>query len=145
MNWKQPVTNYREACGQLLRLISTQGNPEIASEAVQIMADLGRSTGSALAPRFPGATFEEIMREFFRPTLEAGRAEFVQLTGEAVEIIGSTCPLGLHGAGREVCCAAMALDHAALEAASGKKLEMTIKRTVAAGDPVCQIRFAIRP
>lgn len=138
------IRSYREASGALARLLYTKLGDAALPEIAAVFAELGRATGEKMRRDNPTAGFQTVMESFFGPAVTAGRAVVVEATDRTYEGRSSRCTLGLEGAGRSVCEAVMALDQETLAAACGRPLTMEIKRTMAAGDDCCQVRFSIK-
>lgn len=140
---KYLTSSSREVQGTLARILYEKCGPEVLPIIAEVFKEFGATEGHKLRKKFQPGDFAAAVNTFFGPGIEAGRAELVEFTGAKAIIRGFQCVMGLHGAGKEVCQAIMALDKAMLSELAGKPLRMEIRKTIAAGDEHCEIEFEV--
>jgi predicted ArsR family transcriptional regulator len=116
-------------------------------EAEKTISRLCRQMGMAIGKQMRRAmgeetSFENAVRVFVAASEQsASPARILLLEGDRAILEGRKCPFHLKDRGREVCEAVMALDCGILETASRRKVTVTVKNTMAAGDDRCQVLF----
>jgi predicted ArsR family transcriptional regulator len=109
----------------------------------QAMTKKGVEMGETLKPMSPGKDFRSV-GTFFSQTIKMFGVENEAKTKEGeVVVTASKCPYGLEGTSRELCEAMMALDRTAVNTIS-PNVTLSIVKTVAAGDPHCELSIKAR-
>ena len=133
----------REVQGSLARLLYERNGPEVLPLIATLFAEFGAVEGKKARKKLGELGFVAALKAFFRPAIDAKRAEIIELSEDKLVLKGLTCAMGLRGAGREVCQAIMALDKAIVSNLTGKEVKMDIKQTLADGDSYCLVEFIV--
>ena len=104
----------------------------------------GHALGKILVAKKGNKSFENAIKAFLAAS-EKGNApdKLISLEKNRAVLQGTVCPLGLKGRGRKICETMMLMDQGILEEASGKKIKLTMNKTVAAGDDYCEVTFEV--
>jgi len=108
----------------------------------QASAERGYETAMMMKPQCPGEDFKSVGTFFSGAVKMFGVENEAEVRPSEVVIKVPKCPYGLEGTSRELCEALMAFDVKAIETL-GPKVTLKITKTVAAGDPYCEL--SIRP
>lgn len=143
---KRKVSTGKQLMGALARLLYEKNGEKSLGEISSLFFQLGSVDGGKIKRKLNSDEFETCIRTIFEPATKSNppAAEILDLSPQGVTIKGMFCPLGLKGAGRKLCEAAMAMDLGMIEALTGKEIEMQIDRTMAAGDQHCQVKFRVK-
>jgi hypothetical protein len=130
-------TLHGKMCAKLYKKFG-EGSLEIIRE---IYGEYGYEIGNGLRGKFKPQNLKDAAAIFFLLCEKAGLPYRYELIGEILHWNGYKCPFGLEGAGRPVCEAMMAMDVEMLRSLLGLEtggVELTIEKTLAAGDDCCQ-------
>ena len=98
--------------------------------------------------RFPRISFvctERPLQNCIKPAIMSYRRRPVSsIIKHFLRVKGERCALGLAGAGRPICEAMMNMDIGLFEASTGEEIDLSILKTVAAGDECCDVMFALK-
>jgi len=131
-----------ENIGRIAKAVDKKFGAEGRNLLRQVMGERGSETGEAMKPLSPGEDFKSVGTLFAGAAKMFGVENEVEVKANEVVVKISRCPYGLEGTNRELCEAMMAFDVRAVEA-GGPNVTMKIVKTVAAGDPQCEL--SIRP
>ncbi len=130
-----------------LALLSQMAYQRFGDEALPLIADvcyrLGITAGERIRQNSESCNVRDVGNILVEGTRGRERpAELLEASDNRVRVKGYTCPLKLENTSRKLCEAMMSLDRGMFEGATGKKINLTISRTVAAGDEYCDVVFA---
>jgi len=104
----------------------------------QVMTEKGAAMGEMLKPMSPGKDFKSVGTFFAQAIKMFGVENEVKLKEEEVTVTSPKCPYGLEGTNRALCEAMMAFDKTGVNTIS-PDVTLEIVKTVAAGDPHCEL------
>jgi predicted ArsR family transcriptional regulator len=104
----------------------------------QVMSERGAAMGEMMKPMSPGKDFKSVGTFFSQAVKMFGVENEAKVNEEEVTVMAPKCPYGLEGTNKELCEAMMAFDRTAVNTIS-PDVTLEIVKTVAAGDPQCQL------
>jgi len=104
----------------------------------QVMSEKGAAMGEMMKPMSPGKDFKSVGTFFAQAVKMFGVENEVKVKEDKVIVKSAKCPYGLEGTNRELCEAMMAFDLSAVKTIS-PNVTLEIVKTVAAGDPQCEL------
>jgi len=107
----------------------------------QVMSEKGVELGAMMKPMSPGEDFKSVGTFFSQAIRMFGVENDAEVKENEVVVKTSKCPYGLEGTSRELCEAMMAFDLNAVKTV-GPGVTLKIVRTVAAGEPLCELSIA---
>ena len=129
-----------------LALLSVLCYKRFGADALPLIGEvchkLGRSIGNQMRTNLDSFDLKSVGNAF----LEGARRRkspvtLLELTEKRIRVRSERCGLGLAGAGRPICEAMMNMDIGIFEAATGEEIDLSILKTVAAGDECCDVIF----
>lgn len=127
-----------ENIGRIAKAVDKKFGAEGRSLLKQVMGERGSEIGEMMKPLSPGEDFKSVGTFFAAAAEVFGVENEVEVEEDEVAVKISRCPYGLEGTNRELCEAMMAFDIKAVEA-GGPDIAMEVVRTVAVGDPQCEL------
>jgi len=131
-----------ENIGRIAKAVDKKFGAEGRNLLKQVMGERGSETGEAMKPLSPGEDFKSVGTFFAGAAKIFGVENEVEVKAKEVVVKIPRCPYGLEGTNRELCEAMMSFDVRAVEA-GGPNVTMKIVKTVAVGDPQCEL--SIKP
>jgi len=131
-----------ENIGRIAKAVDKKFGAEGRNLLRQVMGERGSETGEVMKPLSPGEDFKSVGTFFAGAVKMFGVENEVEVKANEVVVKTLRCPYGLKGTNRQLCEAMMAFDKRAIETVS-PKVTMTVVKTVAAGDPQCEL--SIKP
>ena len=131
-----------ENIGRIAKAVDKNFGVEGRNLLRQVMSERGSEMGKGMKPMSPGEDFKSVGTFFAGIVKIFGVENEVEVKENEVVIKIPKCPYGLESTSRELCEALMALDARAIETL-GPNVTMEIVKTVAVGDPQCEI--SIKP
>jgi len=104
----------------------------------QVMSERGVELGAMMKPMSPGEDFKSVGTFFSQAIKMFGVENEAEVKENEVIVKTSKCPYGLEGTNKELCQAMMAFDLNAVKTV-GPGVTLEIVRTVATGDPQCEL------
>lgn len=123
--------------GSIAKAVDKKFGAEGRDVLRQVMAEKGAALGDMLKPMSPGEDFKSVGTFFAQALKTFGVENQAQLSEEEVTVTNQ-CPYGIEGTSRELCEAMMAFDKTAVNVIS-PDVTLEIVKTMAAGDPHCQL------
>lgn len=139
------VNTARDALALLSLLFYEKYGDEALPLIGKVCRKLGRAIGNQMRKNLDSFDLKSVGNAF----LEGARRRknpvtLLELTEKRIRVKGERCALGLAGAGRPICEAMMNMDIGLFEAATGEEIDLSILKTVAAGDECCDVMFALK-
>ena len=131
-----------ENIGRIAKAVDKKFGAEGRNLLRQVMGERGSEIGEQMKPLSPGEDFKSVGTFFAGAAKIFGVENEVEVKEDEVVVKIPKCPYGLEGINRELCEAMMAFDIRAVEA-GGPNVTMEIVKTVAVGDPQCEL--SIKP
>lgn len=139
------VNTARDALALLSRMIYKKYGDEVLPLIGEVCRRLGRSIGNQMRKKLNSFDLKSVGSAFLE---DAKRREspvtLLELSEKIIRVKGERCGLGLAGAGRPICQAMMNMDIGLFEAATGREIDLSILKTVAAGDEYCDVAFTLK-
>ena len=132
----------KEMIGRIAKGVDKKFGAEGRNLLKQAMAEIGVETGHMMKILSPGEDFKSVGTFFAQAANIFGVKNEVESKEDEVVIKIPMCPYGLEGTNRELCEAIMAFDMRVIEIL-GPNIAMEIVKTVAVGDPRCEL--SIKP
>ena len=104
----------------------------------QVMSEKGVAMGAMMKPMSRGEDFKSVGTFFAQAVKMFGVENEVEVKEDEVIVKAAKCPYGLEGTNRGLCEAMMAFDSNAVKTIS-PKVTLEIIKTVAVGDPQCEL------
>jgi predicted hydrocarbon binding protein len=104
----------------------------------QVMSEKGVAMGEMLKPMSPGEDFKSVGTFFAQAVKMFGVENEVEVKEDEIVVKVPKCPYCLEGTNRELCEAMMAFDASAVKT-MGPNVTLEIVKTVAVGDPRCEL------
>jgi hypothetical protein len=105
----------------------------------------GAEAGKIMGQNLPAKNMNAIANNFrMMGGLIGGTMEVVESSDDSFHLKMTRCPLGLEGAGKELCEVLMSSDVSMMSSALGKQVDMNIVKSVAVGDKACEITFSTK-
>lgn len=131
-----------ENIGRIAKAVDKKFGAEGRNLLRQVMGERGSEMGEQMKPLCPGEDFKSVGTFFAGIVKVFGVENEVEVKENEVVVKIPKCPYGLENTKRELCEALMALDARAIETL-GPNVTMEIVKTVAVGDPLCEM--SIKP
>ena len=131
-----------ENIGRIAKAVDKKFGAEGRDLLRQVMGERGSEMGAMMKPLSPGEDFKSVGTFFAGAAKMFGVENEVEVKANEVVVKVPRCPYGLEGTNRELCEAMMAFDIRAVETVS-PKVTMEIVKTIALGDPQCEL--SIKP
>jgi hypothetical protein len=131
-----------ENIGRIAKAVDKKFGAEGRNLLRQVMGERGSEMGEAMKPLSPGEDFKSVGPFFAGAMKMFGVENEFEVKANEVVVKIPRCPYGLEGTNRQLCEAMMAFDIRAVEA-GGPNVTMKIVKTVAVGDPQCEL--SIKP
>lgn len=128
--------NATQAQGMLIKAFYNKYGSEILPVIHDILGRQGKALGLKARGKLPDNRLSTIAAAFAR-NFDPSTIHVVEVSDEKFQIQGNTCPFGLDNTSRELCEAVMAIDREYFSAATDGKTTLTILKTRAAGDDIC--------
>jgi predicted ArsR family transcriptional regulator len=135
--------NPTEAQGMLIKAFYEKFGKEALSIIKDICGRQGRVLGQKIRKKLPDHSLSSVA-EAFTKSYDPNDVEVVSLSDDTFHIQGTKCPFGLEHTSRELCEAVMEIDHEYFRTAVSEDITLTIKRTIAAGDPRCDTIYNLK-
>ncbi len=132
--------NATEAQGMLIKAFHEKGGNSILPVIDDILGRQGRALGLKAKNKLPDNRLSTVATAFVR-NFDPATINVVALSDEKFQIQGMKCPFGLENTSRELCEAVMAIDREYFAAATDGKTTLTIMKTRAAGDEICDTLY----
>ena len=139
------VMTPRQALGLLYKLAYRKFGKDTLPIIEEVCFKLGIADGQRIKKGMPNLSFKTAQERFLHNARKKGiDTEIIELTETKrhTKFYGP-CILRLENSSRELCEAAMALDKGMFETAIGAKLNLKILKTLAAGDPYCEVLWTL--
>lgn len=127
-----------ENIGRIVKAVDGKFGVEGRNLLRRVMGERGAEMGGMMKPLSPGEDFKSVGRFFAGAVKMFGVENEVAVKEDAVVINVPKCPYGLEGTSRELCEAMMTFDVRAVET-MGPNVTLEIVKTVAVGDPQCEL------
>jgi predicted hydrocarbon binding protein len=131
-----------ENIGRIAKAVDKKFGAEGRDLLRQVMGERGSEAGEMMKPLSPGEDFKSVGTFFAQVAKMSGVENEVEVKANEVVVKVPKCPYGLEGTNRKLCEAMMAFDIRAVETI-GPKVTMEIVKTIAVGDPQCEL--SIKP
>ena len=139
------ITTPREALGLLCKLVYGKFGKNTLPLIEEVCFKLGIADGERLKKGLSSLRFKVAHERFLENARKKGiETEIIEFTeAKRHARFSGPCILRLENSSRELCEAAMALDKGMFETAIGAKLNLKILKTLAAGDPYCEVLWTL--
>jgi predicted hydrocarbon binding protein len=127
-----------ENIGRIAKAVDKKFGAEGRNLLRQVMGERGSEMGEMMKPLSPGEDFKSVGTFFAGAVKMFGVENEVEVKEDEVIVKVPKCPYGLEGTNRGLCEAMMAFDMRAV-GTLGPKVTMEIVKTVAVGDPQCEL------
>jgi hypothetical protein len=132
---------YGEICKGFYRKFGKEALPVIS----EVMREGGDKVGKIMRESLPSKSMKTIcQQDMVSDSMFGWGLEVVELTDDTSHVKMPKCPLGLEGTSRELCESVMVNDLQKATTFLGKKVNMKIIKSVAAGDEKCEIVFSTK-
>lgn len=139
-------TNMQSLHGKLCASLYEQLGEAVLPTIKETYGKYGRELGCGLKKKWNPDSFEAAMTAFIKMCNDGGMPAEVAIEGKTAQVKGTFCPFGLDNTDYKVCEAMMAMDLEMFKVLTGEeKLGMHIEKTLAAGDPECEMTYFIEP
>ncbi|MBI4621355.1 MAG: L-2-amino-thiazoline-4-carboxylic acid hydrolase [Desulfobacterales bacterium] len=139
------VNTARDALALLSRMIYKKYGDEVLPLIGEVCRRLGRAIGNQMRTNLDSFDLKSVGNAFFEGARRRkSSVTILEATEKKFRGKNERCALGLAGAGRPLCEAMMNMDKGIFEAATGEEIELSIVKTVAAGDECCDVMFALK-
>ena len=137
------IKKSRDAFALLCRLIYKEFGKNTLPVIEGVCFKLGTADGKRMRNNLSNSCFKSVCEMFNESARKHGLyPEVIELSEKKRHTkFYCPCPLGLENNGRELCEAMMALDWGLFEAAMEGKVNLKILKTLAAGDPYCEVMW----
>ena len=136
------VMTPRKAFGLLCKIIYKRFGKETLPIIEQVCYNLGLADGIRMRNGSSGLSFREAHEKFIENVRRKGfDPELIEFTEtKRHSKFCGPCILGLENTSKDLCEAAMAIDRGMFKAAmGGRKSNLSILKSLAAGDPCCEV------
>ena len=134
----------RDALALLARKVYERFGLETLPLIEDVCGKLGRSVGERMREDLPDGNLKTVGKAFADgASRRKNPVDVIELSDTIFHIKGYRCNLGLKDTYRELCVSMMAMDWGIFEGATGKKIDLKIVKSLAAGDPCCEIIFKL--
>ena len=139
------VNSARDALALLSRMVYRKYGDEVLPLIGEVCSKLGGSIGNQMRRNLDSFDLKSVGNAF----LEGARQRkspvtLLELTEKRFRVRSERCGLGLADAGRPICETMMNMDRGIFEAATGEAIDLSILKTVAAGDECCDVAIALK-
>jgi hypothetical protein len=139
------VNTARDALVLLSRMIYKKYGDEVLPLIGEVCRRLGRAIGNQMRTNLDSFDLKSVGSAFLEGAKRRkSPVTLLELTEKRLRCKNERCALGLAGAGRPLCEAMMNMDIGTFEAATGEEMELSILKTVAAGDECCDVVFTLK-
>lgn len=139
------VNTARDALALLSRMVYRKYGDEVLPLIGEVCRKLGRAIGNQMRKNLDSFDLKSVGSAFLEDARRRkSPVTLLELTEKRIRVKGERCGLGLAGTGRPICEAMMNMDIGLFEAATGGEIDLSILKTVAAGDECCDVVFALR-
>ncbi|TKJ19332.1 MAG: hypothetical protein CEE43_15590 [Promethearchaeota archaeon Loki_b32] len=142
-NVEKLPSNPIEAQGLLIKAVYKKFGVEVLPIIKDVCRKQGKSLGLKVKKKLPNNNLTTVAKAFSK-SFDQNFVKIISISDEKFQIHGTKCPFGLENTSRELCEAVMAIDHEYFREAVSDKIELKIFKTVAAGDPYCDIVYEIK-
>ncbi|MFX0069629.1 MAG: L-2-amino-thiazoline-4-carboxylic acid hydrolase [Candidatus Hermodarchaeota archaeon] len=141
-NLKKLPSNPIEAQGMLIKEFYKKFGKEALPIIKKICGKQGKSLGIKIKNKLPDNRLTTVAKAFSQ-SYDPKFVKVVSLSDNYFQIQGTRCPFGLENTSRELCEAAMEIDHEYFRTAVNDKIKLKIVKTVADGDSYCNTIYEI--
>lgn len=127
-----------EIIGRTAKAVDKKFGAEGRNLLRQVQGERGSEMGEMMKPLSPGEDFKSVGTFFAGAASIFGVENEVEVREDEVVVKVPRCPYGLEGTNRELCEAMMSFDTRVVESL-GPNLTLEIVKTVAVGDPQCEL------
>ena len=139
------VNTARDALALLSRIIYRKYGDEVLPIIAEVCHKLGVAVGNQMRKNLDSFDLKSVGNAFFEGAKRRkSPATILEVTEKRLRGKNERCALGLAGAGRPLCEAMMNMDKGIFESATGEEIDLSILKTVAAGDEYCDVMFALK-
>lgn len=131
-----------DSIGSIVKAVDKKFGAEGRDTLRQVKTQKGYEMGKQMKPMCPGEDFKSVGTFFVGIVKVFGVENELEVKEDGVVVKVQKCPYGLEGTSRELCEALMAFDMKFIETL-GPNVAMEIVKTVAVGDPRCEL--SIKP
>ncbi|PKN17203.1 MAG: hypothetical protein CVU71_16860 [Deltaproteobacteria bacterium HGW-Deltaproteobacteria-6] len=135
--------NATEAQGLLIKAFHEKCGDESLPAIDNILGRQGRALGLKVKSKLPDCRLSTVAAAFTK-NFDPATINIVAVSDEKFHIQGTTCPFGLENTSRQLCEAVMAIDREYFSAATDGRTTLTILKTRAAGDSICDTVYTTR-
>ena len=140
------VNTARDALALLSRMIYEKYGDDVLPLIGEVCRKLGSAIGNQMREKLDSFDLKSVGNAFLEDAKRRkSPVTLLELSEKIIRVKGERCALGLAGAGRPICEAMMNMDIGLFEAATGREIDLSILKTVAAGDEYCDVAFAPKP
>ncbi len=136
--------NATEAQGLLIKAFYEKYGDDILPVINDILGRQGRALGLKIRSKLPDDRLPTVAGAFTK-NFDPSTVSVVARTDETFSIQGTVCPFGLENTSRKLCEAVMAIDREYFFAATDGRTTLEIRKTRAAGDPICDTVYTVKP
>ncbi|MDI6776244.1 MAG: hypothetical protein QMD03_03230 [Syntrophales bacterium] len=139
------VNTARDALALLSRMVYKKYGDEVLPLIGEVCCKLGRAIGNQMRKNLGSFDLKSVGNAFWESARRRkSPVTLLELTEKRIRVKSERCALGLAGAGRPICEAMMNMDIGIFEAATGEEIDLSILKTVAAGDECCDVIFTLK-
>jgi len=135
--------NAIEAQGLLIKAVYKKYGEEVLSIIKNVCRKQGKSLGHKVKRKLPNNNLTTVAKAFSK-NFDQNFVKIISISDQKFQIHGTKCPFRLENTSRELCEAVMAIDHEYFREAVSDNIQLKILKTVAAGDPYCDIIYEIK-
>jgi hypothetical protein len=132
-----------EAQGMLMKAFFVKFGKKALPIIKEICRRQGRSLGLKIKKKAPDTKLSTVAKAFSQ-SYDPNDVDVVFLSDKKFRIQGTKCPFGLENTSRELCEAVMEIDYEYFRTAVSDKIQLSINRTIAAGDPRCDTTYTLK-
>jgi len=138
------VKSARDALALLARKMYEKFGAEALPLIEEVCEKLGQAIGKRMLENLPDRNLKTVGKAFAEGARRRNNPiDIIEISDTIFHLKGYRCNLGLKNTHRELCKAMMAIDQGIFEAATGKKIKLNIAKTLAGGDPYCEVIFQL--
>ena len=126
--------------GRITKAVDKKFGAEGRDLLRQVLLKKGSEMGEQMKPQCPGEDFKSVGTFLGEAIKIFGVENEVEVKEDMAVLTALKCPYGLEGTNRELCEAVMAFDVGMVKTL-GPNVTMEVAKTVAAGDPHCELLF----
>ena len=132
-----------EAQGMLIKAFYEKFGKEALPIIREVCAKQGHSLGLKVKKKLPDNNLSTVAKAF-TSTYDPELVKTVSLSEDYFRVQGTRCPFGLEHTSKELCEAVMAIDLEYFKKAVSEGIELTILKTLAAGDECCDTVYELK-